>query len=137
MSETTSGADCVRLKYPVSPESRRAPASLLAVLGYRVSTASCGEEVIHHLKEHAVDLMVLDMLMPPGIDGAETYRRALEIRPGLRAIILSGFAESDRVQEAQTLGAGAFILKPVTLEVLAQAVREALDRGPRPVFSLA
>ncbi len=45
-----------------------------------------------------------------------------------KAIILSGFAEFQRVREAQALGAGAYLRKPVTLDRLAKAVREELDR---------
>ncbi len=68
------------------------------------------------------------MVMPPGIDGAETYRQLCEIRPGQRAIIVSGYAESGRVGQAQALGAGKYVRKPVTVETLARAVREELDR---------
>lgn len=45
------------------------------------------------------------MIMDPGIDGLETYRRILKIRPGRKAIIVSGFSETDRVHAAQALGA--------------------------------
>jgi DNA-binding NarL/FixJ family response regulator len=72
------------------------------------------------------------MLMPPGIDGAETYRRVSTIRPGQHAIIVSGLADSARVQEAQRLGVGALVHKPLTLERLARAVREELAR-PTPI----
>jgi DNA-binding NarL/FixJ family response regulator len=49
-------------------------------------------------------------------------------RPGQRAIIASGFSESDRVKETQRLGAGAYLKKPYTLEMLVLAVRKELDR---------
>ena len=65
-----------------------------------------------------------------GSDGAETYGQLVGIRPGQPAIIFSGFAESPRVAAAQTLGAGAYVRKPVTWETLAGAVREELG-GPR------
>jgi len=68
------------------------------------------------------------MIMPLGIDGTETLRRVLEIRPDQRAVVLSGFAESDRVKEALRLGAAAFLRKPVSMEKLARTVREELDR---------
>ncbi len=75
-----------------------------------------------------LDLLILDMTMPAGIDGTETYRRISEARPEQKAIIMSGFAESERVREAMALGAGAFLRKPVSMEKLARAVREELDR---------
>ena len=99
---------------------------LLCRLGYRVQVASSGEEGLEFLQDHQVDLLILDMVMPPGIDGAETYRRVLKMRPGQRTIFVSGFAESERVRQAQALGAGAYLRKPVKLETLARAVRETL-----------
>lgn len=101
---------------------------LLETVGYRVEVAASGEEALARLADHPVDLLILDMIMPPGIDGAETYRRALEVRPGQRAVIVSGFGESGTVREAQALGAGSHLRKPVTLDKLARAVREELDR---------
>jgi len=101
---------------------------LLESLGYRVVEAASGEEALVYLAKHHVDLLLLDMIMASGIDGAETFRRALELRPGTPAIIVSGFSQSDRVQEVQRLGAGACIRKPVKLGQLAKAVREELDR---------
>jgi signal transduction histidine kinase/CheY-like chemotaxis protein len=105
---------------------------LLTKLGYRADTAESGEQALEKCRSMRYDLLILDMVMPPGIDGTETYRRTLEFNPSQRAIIVSGFAESDRVAEAQALGAGAFIRKPLTRNGLARAVREELDRHPRP-----
>jgi two-component system, cell cycle sensor histidine kinase and response regulator CckA len=68
------------------------------------------------------------MLMGEGIDGAETYRRILELRPDQRAIVLTGFAGTAQIQEALHLGAGAYLRKPVTRDQLARAVRHELDR---------
>ncbi|HZT06400.1 MAG TPA: GAF domain-containing protein [Chloroflexota bacterium] len=101
---------------------------MLRTLGYRVAVAECGQEAVRCAQEQCFDLVILDMVMPPGIDGAETYRQLCEIRPGQRAIIVSGYAESGRVGQAQALGAGKYVRKPVTVETLARAVREELDR---------
>ena len=49
------------------------------------------------------------MIMDPGIDGLETYKRILEFHPNQKAIIVSGFSETERVKEAQRLGAGAYV----------------------------
>jgi len=68
------------------------------------------------------------MVMPGGIDGAETYRKALEINPNQQAIIVSGFAESERVNLAMKLGAGAFIKKSLTFKSISIAVRKELDK---------
>lgn len=107
---------------------RRVSSQILEVLGYQVMIADSGEKVLEILKENPQDLLVLDMIMPPGIDGTETYRRALEITPNQRAIIVSGFSSSERVIEAQRLGAGVFVKKPFTKRSIAEAVRTELDR---------
>ena len=68
------------------------------------------------------------MIMAPDMDGLETYRNIVEIHPGQRAIIASGFSETDRVRDAQRLGAGPYIKKPYRLEKIGMTVREELDR---------
>ena len=65
-------------------------------------------------------------MIPPGIDGLETYKRILQPHPHQKAIIASGFTESERVKEAQKLGAGAYVKKPYLLEKVAVAIREEL-----------
>ncbi len=109
-------------------EQRELAATMLSRLGYRVNAVSSGEEAVTHLKTNRVDLLVLDMIMDPGMDGLETYQRALEINPKHRAVIVSGFSETDRVKKAQDLGAGAYVRKPYILEKIGLAVRRELDR---------
>jgi len=109
---------------------RRVLTEFLQTLGYRVGTCESGEQALAHTKNQPYDLVILDMVMPPGIDGAETYRLLRARYPAQRAILLSGFAESERVAAAQALGAGAFVRKPVSLEQLSSAVRAELDRPP-------
>ena len=108
-------------------EQREVAKSLLTALCYRVHAVSSGEEAIAYLKDHAADLLLLDMIMDPGIDGLETYRRVLENCPGQKAVIVSGFSETDRIHEAQRLGASAYVKKPYTLEKIGVAIREALQ----------
>jgi len=108
-------------------EQRDIATAMLKKLGYRTESVDSGEAALSYVADHAVDLLVLDMIMPPGIDGLETYRRILAQRPGLKAIIASGFAETSRVRKAQRLGAGAYLKKPYRLETLAEAVRSTLN----------
>jgi two-component system cell cycle sensor histidine kinase/response regulator CckA len=72
--------------------------------------------------------MVLDMIMDPGMDGLDTYKQVLGIHPQQKAIIVSGFSESDRVRAAKGLGAGAYVRKPYIREKLGMAVWKELDR---------
>jgi PAS domain S-box-containing protein len=107
---------------------RELAAAMLKKLNYHVASVAGGEEAVAYLKGHEADLLVLDMIMDPGMDGLDTYRKALEIRPKQKAIIVSGFSESERVTAAQALGAGAYVRKPYVLERLGLAVRKELDR---------
>ena len=107
-------------------EQREIATGMLTRLGYGVASVSSGEAAVDYVKQNRVDLLVLDMIMDPGIDGLETYRRIINIHPGLRAVITSGFSESDRVHEARKLGAGLYVKKPYRLETLARAVRDVL-----------
>ena len=109
-------------------EQRDLAAGMLRTLNYNVSSVESGEEAIAYIKEHQDDMMVLDMIMPPGIDGLETYQRVQVINPKQKAVIVSGFSESDRVHAAKDLGAGAYVRKPYVIEKMGLAVRKELDR---------
>jgi len=107
-------------------EQRELAKKMLTRLGYFATSVADGEAAVVYLRDRQVDLVVLDMIMDPGIDGLETYRRILRIHPGQRALITSGYSESDRVQEARRIGAGAYVKKPYRIETLARAVRTVL-----------
>jgi CheY-like chemotaxis protein len=109
-------------------EQRDIASGMLTKLGYRVATVSSGEEAVQFLEKDHADLLVLDMIMDPGMDGLDTYIKALEIEPRQKAVIASGFSETDRVKEARNLGAGAYVKKPYTMEKLGLAVRRELDK---------
>ncbi len=110
------------------PEQREIAFGILTRLGYSVSLTSSGEEAVTYLKTHFADLIILDMIMEPGMDGLKTFRKIITIHPGQRAVIASGFAENDRVREVQSLGAGQYIRKPYTLEKIGLAVKNELMR---------
>lgn len=101
---------------------------ILDMLNYNSQAVASGEEAVEFLKNHRADLVLLDMIMDPGINGHETYRRILEIHPGQKAIILSGYSESEDVKKAQSLGAGQYVKKPVTLEKIGLAIKAALKQ---------
>jgi len=113
------------------PEQRQIAESLLHRLGYQVSVVDSGEAAVEFVKTRSVDLLLLDMIMDPGIDGLDTYRRIVEMHPGQKALITSGFTETDRVRKAQSLGAGQYLRKPFTTKGLGLAVQMEL-KGKRP-----
>lgn len=111
-------------------EQREIAVRILKRLGYVVHSVSSGEESVAFIKNQDVqiDIILLDMIMRPGIDGLETYRRICELCPGQKAVIASGFSESEQVDEVQRLGAGPYLKKPYTFEQIGVAVRSELDR---------
>lgn len=107
---------------------REIAVGMLNRLGYAATAVTSGEEAVEYLKGNTVDLLVLDMIMDPNIDGLETYRRVLKISPGQKAIIVSGFSETNAIKETQKLGAGKYVKKPYTADKLGRAIQEELNR---------
>ncbi len=110
-------------------EQREVATVLLSQLGYRVETVASGEEAVAYMRQNKADLIVLDMIMDPGIDGLDTYRQIVQLHPRQKAVVASGFSETDRVRQILALGAGAYVRKPYSLERLGVAVRQVLDNG--------
>ena len=110
------------------PEQRAIARQMLEALGYRVAVAASGEKALAHLETNTCDLVLLDMIMDPGMDGLETYRRMVRNWPGQKAVIATGYSETDRVRAAQSMGAGLNLQKPYTFEKLGKAIRDELNR---------
>ena len=109
-------------------EQRDVASLMLSRLGYRVTTVPSGEEALRYLGNHQADLVVLDMIMAPAMDGLETYRQILEMHPNQKAIIVSGYSDSEKVRKTQALGAGAYVRKPYVMQDIGVAIRAELDR---------
>jgi CheY-like chemotaxis protein len=106
---------------------RKISDTMLTALGYTAVTVSSGEEAVDYLRENPADLVLLDMIMPPGMDGYETYRQIARFKPGQKAIVTSGYAKEDSMAKARELGVGSFLKKPYTIEQLGQAVKNELE----------
>ena len=102
--------------------------TMLTTLNYQVVPIGSGEEAISYTQHHDTDLIILDMIMDPGINGRETYEEILAIKPGQPAIIASGFAENEEVEKVLRLGASSFLRKPYTTNSLGKAVKDALEQ---------
>lgn len=107
-------------------QQRDLATKILTAYGYQVESVTSGEEAVKFLMTQESDLLLLDMIMDPGMNGYETYRQILEIWPNQKAIIVSGFSESHIVENAKKLGATDFVKKPYSIEILAQTVKKAL-----------
>ena len=99
---------------------------ILEELNYQVETVSSGEDAIKWLQEQSADLIILDMVMDPGINGRETFAQIRDLWPQQKAIIASGFSENEEIKEAQKIGAGTFVKKPYSIEELGLAVKQEL-----------
>jgi PAS domain S-box-containing protein len=110
-------------------EQREIAAKIITQLGYVAKSVDSGEQAVEFLKHEKADLLVLDMIMDPGIDGLETYHRVKVSNPHQKAIITSGYAETERVRTAQRLGAGGYLRKPYTVQNLAVAIKAELNRS--------
>lgn len=99
---------------------------MLSLLGYKVETVHSGEQAVEFVKKQKVDLIVLDMLMEPGMNGYQTYKEIVKHYPGQKAIITSGFSESEDVKAAIALGVHGFLKKPYVIHQLGTMVKEAL-----------
>lgn len=108
-------------------EQRQIASAMMKRLNYTVATAASGEEAVDYVRDNEVDLVVLDMIMPPGMDGFDTFMALKAVVPEIRVIIASGYSENERVRRAQSLGASIYIKKPYSIEMLGKAIRSGLQ----------
>ncbi len=101
---------------------------LLETCNYKVVTVSSGREAVEYVRGNTVDLIILDMILGGDMNGLQTYKEIITIRPGQKAIIVSGFSEGDDVKETIRLGAGSLVNKPYTVSRLAKVVHDELNR---------
>ncbi len=101
---------------------------LLTELNYHAATAPSGEAAIEYIKREPFDLIILDMIMPGGMNGFETYAEIIKTCPEQKAILSSGYAMTKEVHAAQSLGAGKYLKKPYVLEKLGLAIKEELRK---------
>ncbi|MFT5725888.1 MAG: PAS domain S-box-containing protein [Desulforhopalus sp.] len=100
--------------------------SILNKLGYKTESVASGEEAVSFLENRSMDLIVLDMIMDPGMNGRQTYEEILHLTPNQKAVIVSGFAETEEVKNTLMMGAHCYLKKPLKIQDLGIAVRQAL-----------
>lgn len=108
-------------------EQRVLTHSILESLNYQPETASSGLEAIEKCKNTNYALLVLDMIMPGEYDGLAAFEIIKATNPQQKAIIVSGFSETSRVKQAQAIGAGAYLKKPYTVDLLATTIYNELQ----------
>ena len=93
-----------------------------------VGEAASGEELLARLDEWQPQVILQDLLLPGGIDGIETTRRALRLRPSVRVIALTASVDEARMMGVLRAGALGYVRKHADPETLLAAVR-AVARG--------
>ena len=99
---------------------------ILIELNYTCEAVSSGEDAIEFVKVKKPDLIIMDMIMDPGINGKESFEKIKEIHPDQKAIIVSGYSETSDVKQCMRMGASDFIKKPYSIRIIASAIRKAL-----------
>ena len=88
-----------------------------------VATARGGEELLEQLAAWQPRVLVLDLLMPGGIDGIETTRRALQASPDMRIVALTASTDEARMNAVLRAGAVGYVRKDADPELLLKAIR--------------
>lgn len=109
-----------------SPQQRQIAADVLMHFGYKPTVLSSGEEAVTFLQKNDVDLVMLDMIMDPGINGLETYKQILQFKPDQKVIIASGYSQEETIVEARRLGIVDFVEKPYSVERIGEVLKDIL-----------
>lgn len=107
-------------------EQRDILGNVLNRLGYNAETVGCGEKAIEFLQENSADLIVLDMVMAPGINGYQTLKAIRDINPEQKAVITSGQLNHPDRGKTEALGVSKYLGKPLTLSQLAKTIRDEI-----------
>jgi two-component system cell cycle sensor histidine kinase/response regulator CckA len=96
--------------------------------GYTVLEADNAKEAMKICQNYnrAIHLLITDVVMP-GLGGVELAKSALELRPALAVVLVSGY--TDRELDREAIGFGEFLQKPFSFDALARTVRSLLDRN--------
>jgi len=113
-----------------SAEMRRYLRVLLELDSYRVETASSGHEALQNLGHGCPPQVVLLDVQMPGMDGLETLRQLHELRPRPKVIMCSAEDDPWKIAKAASLGAHAFLVKPIQHLYLTAAIERCLHEGP-------
>lgn len=113
------------------PVQRSIARKLLDRLGYSAFTCDSGEAALDFLKETPVDLVMLDIIMEPGMNGVEACEAILEAFPGQKMLFVTGYSDALTLARAAKISGGGCLFKPYTLEKMGTMVKERLaGSGP-------
>lgn len=90
-----------------------------------VGEATTGEEAVRLAGEHVPDVILMDLVMPGGVDGVEATRQVKKSSPRTQIVVLTSYHEDEHIFPAIRAGAISYILKDIGSEELADVVRKA------------
>ena len=102
---------------------------LLSLQGYRVRTATSGEDGLTLCQQEMPDLVLLDLSLP-GINGLETLRRIREMGDACRVVMMTAYETARSAVEAMRMGAADYVTKPVPMEELRVLVAKLIGEQP-------
>ena len=100
--------------------------SILSEINYKVKVTSDVEKINSLVKSFDPDVILLDMILGDDKDGLDVYKEIIKTRPKQKVMIVSGFSESEKIQEAMKLGVKKYIKKPYTIKDIAVNIKEVL-----------
>jgi len=103
---------------------------VLEAEGCEVIAAASVDEAMAILEQQIPELLLIDVKMPVH-NGMYLMRRLKEKRPGIPIIVMSGYATSETIKEAEDLGAAIFLPKPFTPDELADTIKAVLANTRR------
>ena len=104
--------------------------AVLAELGYQVKVTNRSDVALQLFREHPndFDLLITDMTMPH-LTGLDLIEHVFAIRPDMPVILCTGFSELINREKATALGIHSFLMKPIAIDKLLQAIRKTLAGG--------
>ncbi|MFZ0286489.1 MAG: response regulator [Terriglobales bacterium] len=112
-----------------SPELQNYLRLLLEVDRYQVEIAGNGEEALLRMNDGCDPRVVLLDMQMPGMDGLETLRILRQLHPATKVIMCSGVDDPDKIRQAISLGAQAYLIKPVQHLYLSAAIERCLEQA--------
>ncbi|CAM3988372.1 response regulator [Cohnella lubricantis] len=108
---------------------------VFATEGYETFQAANGRAALEIVRNHAPDLVLLDMKIP-GMDGLEILKKIKEMNREIKVIMMTAYGELDMIKEATDLGALTHFTKPFDIDEMRVAVNLQLsDDGPSSKFA--
>lgn len=109
------------------PVARQSLSDILRLEGYNVTAVANGEQAVEHVRNHAVDLIVLDLKMP-GMNGLDVVQVVNQISPDTEIILLTAFGSMESAVEALRQRVHDYLLKPASPGQILESVKRGLER---------